>query len=58
MVHLTDSVIRFVRDEEGANAAEYALVLALVAIAIIGGATLLGQNIDTSLTDAANTVGP
>ena len=37
---------RFARDERGANAMEYALVLILVAFAIVGGAALLGTNIN------------
>jgi pilus assembly protein Flp/PilA len=37
-------------DESGASAAEYALILALVAIVIIGGLTILGTTINTVLT--------
>jgi pilus assembly protein Flp/PilA len=39
-------VARFVNDESGAAAIEYALIAALIALAIIGGATALGQAID------------
>ena len=39
--------------KSGASAAEYALIIALVGVAIIGGATLLGQNINTRLNDTA-----
>jgi pilus assembly protein Flp/PilA len=43
----------YLADESGASAAEYALILALVAIVIIGGATILGTTINTVLsTDA------
>lgn len=43
----------FLADESGASAAEYALILALVAIVIIGGLTVLGTTINTVLnTDA------
>ena len=38
-------VKRLVIEEEGADATEYALLAALIAIAIIGGASLLGTNI-------------
>lgn len=44
------------KDEEGAAAAEYILVLALAAIAIIGGARLLGTNMDKAFSDAAGTI--
>jgi pilus assembly protein Flp/PilA len=40
----------FLADESGASAAEYALILALVAIVIIGGLTILGTTINTVLT--------
>ncbi len=40
----------FFADESGASAAEYALILALVAIVIIGGLTILGTTINTVLS--------
>ena len=36
---------RFVKDESGAAAIEYALIAALIALAIVGGATALGSGI-------------
>jgi pilus assembly protein Flp/PilA len=44
---------QFSRDEAGASGAEYALILALVAIAIIGGLVLLG----TDLNDVFSVMG-
>jgi pilus assembly protein Flp/PilA len=44
---MRDLVMRFFRDERGANALEYALVLILVAMAIVGGAGVLGTNLNT-----------
>lgn len=41
----------FLADESGASAAEYALILALVAIVIIGGLTILGTTINSVLTN-------
>ncbi len=40
-------ITRFARDDQGANALEYALVLILVAFAIVGGAGALGTNLNT-----------
>ncbi len=36
----------FIRDEGGAAAIEYGLIAALIAVAIIVGATLLGTSLD------------
>ena len=44
----------FARDEEGATAIEYGLIAALVAVAIIGGATALGGGLGTLFTNIAN----
>lgn len=44
------------KDEEGASAAEYVLILALASLAIIAGATALGTNMDTVLNAAATAV--
>ena len=43
---LVQSLRSFVRDEVGAAAIEYGLIAALIAIAIIVGATLLGTSLD------------
>ena len=48
---------RFTRDERGANAMEYALVLILVAFAIVGGAALLGTNINSLFNQTGVQVG-
>jgi pilus assembly protein Flp/PilA len=42
--------------KSGASAAEYALIIALVGVAIIGGATLLGTNINNRLSNTANSI--
>jgi pilus assembly protein Flp/PilA len=53
------NVIRqFVKEEEGASAAEYALLLALIALGMVAGTTLLGVNIGTAITNAANVIVP
>ncbi|HKX09344.1 MAG TPA: Flp family type IVb pilin [Stellaceae bacterium] len=48
---------RFAQDERGANAMEYALVLILVAFAIVGGAGLLGTNLNKLFNAAGTAVG-
>ena len=42
-----DRIRNVLRDEEGVTAIEYGLLAALVAVAIIGGATALGTNLNT-----------
>ena len=48
---------RFARDDQGANALEYALVLILVAFAIVGGAGALGTNLNGLFNSTATQVG-
>jgi len=49
MVHsIVSSVVRrFVRDERGATMVEYGLLVALIAVAVIGAVTALGGSINT-----------
>ncbi|MBA3555922.1 MAG: Flp family type IVb pilin [Gemmatimonadales bacterium] len=44
----------FWSDESGQDLAEYALLIALIALIVIGAVTLLGQNINTVFTNIAN----
>ena len=44
----------FVRDDEGATAVEYALMVALIALVIIAAVTTLGSNSSTKFSDAAS----
>ena len=51
------NVIRqFVKEEDGASAAEYALLLAIITLGIVGAVQLLGTNISTAVTNAANKI--
>lgn len=45
---------RFVKDESGATAIEYGLIAALIAVAIITAATLLGTNLDIIFNQVAD----
>lgn len=44
----------FLRDEEGASAIEYALLVGLIAVAIVAAVTALGNKVATTLTNAAS----
>ena len=45
---------RFLKDESGATAVEYGLIVALIAVAIIGAATSLGGATGNSLQTVAD----
>jgi len=44
---------RLAAETDGADALEYALVIALVALAIVAGATLMGDSINQKLSTVA-----
>ena len=46
----------FLREEDGASAAEYALILAIVAVGIGGAALTLGANVKNAITSASDKV--
>jgi pilus assembly protein Flp/PilA len=48
---------RFLKDESGATAIEYGLIAALIALAIIGGATLVGENLSAKFQEIGTTLG-
>lgn len=50
-------ISRLVKDEEGQGLAEYALILVLIAVAVIGALELLGGGIDGILKNIAGTLG-
>ena len=44
-------------DETGATAAEYGVLVALIAAVIIAGATVLGTNVNTKLSTVGTDIG-
>jgi pilus assembly protein Flp/PilA len=50
------SILSFVRDEEGAALVEYGLLVGLIAVVCIAAVTLLGVNVNSMLTTAANAI--
>ncbi len=45
-----------VKDEEGATAVEYGLMVALIAVVIIGAVTLIGTHLNTKFGDVATAI--
>lgn len=49
-----DAQIRLRREEAGATAVEYGLIVGLIAIVIIAGITILGTNLNGMFTSISN----
>lgn len=57
MKNLLTKIQNFVREEEGASAVEYGLLVALIAVAIIGAVTALGTSLSGVFTTASTAIG-
>lgn len=53
---LPDLLRRIWRERDGATAAEYSLLIALIALAIIGGASVLGPAIGNQIGATGSTI--
>lgn len=53
---MTNFLMDFVRDETGAAAAEYALILAIVGAGIAGAAFYLGGKISTAMKETGDNI--
>jgi pilus assembly protein Flp/PilA len=51
---MTTIFSRFVKDESGATAIEYGLIASLIAVAIIGASTTLGNKLSATFTAVSN----
>lgn len=49
-------LLRFLKDDRGASAVEYGLLVALVAAVIVGAVTLLGGNLSQTFNYVAGVV--
>ena len=47
-------ISRFIRDESGATAIEYALIASLIAVAIISAVSTVGGKVSTVFTEVGN----
>ena len=47
---------RLVHDQSGATAIEYGLIVALIAVVIIGAVTTLGASLNTTMSTAGSAV--
>jgi pilus assembly protein Flp/PilA len=49
-------LVEYMGDESGASAAEYALILAIIAAAIVGALVALRNSINTALTNTTSAI--
>jgi pilus assembly protein Flp/PilA len=56
-MQVVQSIQAFVRDEEGVTAIEYGLIAALIAIAIIASATVVGDRLCATFNAVAVALG-
>ena len=54
--HKDQYLLRFLADERGATAVEYALVIGLIASAIVGSITSIGVNINNHMNTVASSI--
>ncbi len=54
---LARALLAWTRDAEGQALAEYGLILALVAVAAVGGLVLIGGAVSASFTDFVDAAG-
>lgn len=48
---------KFLKDESGQALSEYALILALIAVVVIGAVSLFGERVQETFTNIANAIG-
>ena len=54
---MLEMVKRFIQEEDGQGMTEYGLILALVAIVVIGALTLMGEEINAIFETITNAMG-
>lgn len=53
---MLNSIKRFVTNDSGATAIEYALIASLIAVAIISAVTIVGGKVSTVFTEVGNSL--
>jgi pilus assembly protein Flp/PilA len=55
--HMKCLLVRFVREDEGQDLIEYALLATLIALAVLVGVTSVGVNLETWYANIGTTIG-
>jgi len=58
MRKLTQSVVNFLKREDGPTAVEYAVMLALIVVVCIAAITTLGQNANSTFSFVGSSIKP
>jgi pilus assembly protein Flp/PilA len=53
---MVEHIVRFMREEEGATAVEYGLMVAAIAAVIVGIVFTLGGQVNTAFTTVSNAI--
>jgi pilus assembly protein Flp/PilA len=53
---MLNQIMRFVKEEDGATAVEYGLMVSLIAVVIIGAVTAIGANLVTRFGTVAGAI--
>lgn len=53
---MTKLIYKFIKDERGATAIEYGLIVALIAVVIITAVTAVGTNLSSAFTSISGSV--
>ena len=56
MSNFISAVKAFANDENGVTAIEYGLIAALIGVAVVGGATALGGNLEKTFTKISDSI--
>ena len=57
MRQFTNSLVNFLKNEDGPTAVEYAVMLALIIVVCITAITALGSNANKTFTSVSSTIG-
>jgi Flp pilus assembly pilin Flp len=56
MKNILFKLAEFVRDEQGQDIAEYAVMLAVILVLVVGTVRLIGSNANTVFSEAASSI--
>lgn len=57
MKNFADSIVRFLKEEDGPTAVEYAVMLALIVVVCLTAITSVGTNASTKFDEVATAIG-